>query len=195
LYEGEIPEEQLESVIKEHFEVLLSWVVNYDSYTGQHLCTSSQIAEYIGQQLGLSQFDLTGIALGAEMHDIGKVGIPRSILLKPSKFTPGEKRIMDTHTDLGFCILSHLKTPWDLQQYALSHHEKLDGSGYPNKLKGDEISKNIRIMSIADVVESLTAERPYRKGTTLNAVIDYLYSEEGKYDTEIIKVLEGFVKV
>ena len=187
--------EELERDIKDHFKILLNWIAEYDAYTGQHLYTASQIAEYLGQQLDLSHFDLAGLVVGSQMHDIGKVGIPRSILQKPGRLNAGEKRIMSTHPDLGYCILSHLKTPWNLEQYALMHHERLDGSGYPNKLLAVDIPNNMRILSIADVVESLTAERPYRKGTTLNAVIDYLYSEEGKYDTEIIKILEGFSKV
>jgi HD-GYP domain-containing protein (c-di-GMP phosphodiesterase class II) len=186
---------ELETIIDEHFKVLLNIIDKYDTYTCKHLYTSSQISVYLGTKLDLSHFDLVGLSIGSKVHDIGKVGIPRTILLKPDIFTVNERRIMDTHVDLGYCILSHLKTPWNLEEYALKHHEKLDGSGYPNKLVSEEISQNIRILSIADVVESLTAERPYRRSISLTDAINYLYSEEGKYDTEIIKVLEGFANV
>lgn len=195
VHEGNYSINELEKVIREHFKILLDVIAEYDAYTGKHLYTSAQIAEFLGTQIGLSHFDLAGLVVGSQMHDIGKVGIPKSILLKPGKFTEGERRIMDTHVDLGYCILSHLKTPWDLPQYALMHHEKLDGTGYPNKLVGDEIPLTVRILTVADIVESLTADRPYRQGQTLNEVIDYLYSEEGKYDKSIIKMLEGFANV
>jgi HD-GYP domain-containing protein (c-di-GMP phosphodiesterase class II) len=178
--------------VVEYYETLLAIVATFDAGTELHLNSSAQIAEYLGIALSFSEFELVGLSLGSLMHDIGKIGIDREIITRPSPITADERTIIETHTTIGASIISYIQTPWNLKKYALMHHERLDGTGYPNRLTADQIPTDIRILTIADVTEALTAKRPYRTPWTIQQVLDYLNSHPEWFDVNIVKHLENF---
>ena len=176
----------------EYYETLLSIVATFDAGTELHLNSSEQIAEYLGISMSMQSFDLVGLSLGAMIHDIGKIGIDREIINRAGPITADERKIIETHTTIGASIISYIQTPWDIKKYALMHHERLDGTGYPNGLTADQIPTDIRILTIADVTEALTAERPYRTPWTITEVLDYLYAHPEWFDANVVKHLENF---
>ena len=178
--------------VDNQLDTLLSTVYAFDETTGKHLDSAEVIAGYLADKMCISEFDMVGISLGAMLHDVGKVGINHNIIAKPGPITDAERTIVETHTEIGRSILSHMKTPWNLGDYAYMHHERLDGTGYPRKLLAEQIPLNIRIMSIVDVTDALMADRPYRKGMSLSSVLDYFYENSFQYDINVVKALENY---
>jgi two-component system response regulator RpfG len=133
--------------------------------------------------MGLDENRCTLIELAAPMHDIGKIGIPDNILLKPGKLNHEELAIMKTHTSIGYHILknSHSKYISLGAEIALSHHERFDGGGYPNGLQGKAIPLDARIVAVADVYDALTSERPYKKAWSNQEALEYLVSNKGAH--------------
>lgn len=152
-----------------------------DNETGLHIIRMSKVSAALAKAAGLSDAECDLILNASPMHDIGKLGIPDSVLLKPGKLDNEEWEIMKTHTQIGAEILSGGGT--DLLELArviaLTHHEKWDGSGYPNGLKGDEIPLAGRIVALADVFDALTSERPYKKAWTAEKAIEYIREMSG----------------
>lgn len=175
-----------------HYNTLIKMAQMYDVHTGVHLRSAEKISVHIATQMGLQINDVIGLSLGAVLHDVGKLGVPQDIIRKPGKLTPEERITIEEHAVLGKNILDNLHTPWNLSDYALMHHERLDGSGYPNKLTADDIPTTIRILTIADVLDAITADRPYRERWTYSKGMDYLYSCEGQFDTDILKIAETY---
>lgn len=154
-----------------------------DPETGAHIVRMANYSKIIAEQLGLSAADQQLILETAPMHDVGKVGIPDSILLKPGKLTADEFSVMKQHTRLGYEILagssSNLLTAG--AEIALAHHEKFDGSGYPNGLAGENIPLFARIVAVADVFDALTSERPYKKAWVNEQALAHLREGAGKH--------------
>lgn len=160
----------------------LSRAVEYrDNMTGLHIMMASRISVLIGEKIGLSEYQCELLMNSVPMHDIGKLAIPDSILLKPGKLNEQERKIMEKHTLIGFDLLSVGKS--DLlkmaQTIALTHHEKWDGTGYPNQLKGEDIPLEGRICSIADVFDAITSERPYKKAKSIEEAINEIKNSSG----------------
>ena len=176
----------------EYYTTLLSVVNAFDDKTKLHLNLSEEIAEFLGTSAALPAIDLIGLSLGAMMHDIGKIGIDHELITRPGPITAEERKFVETHTIMGSNILSHITTPWAIGRYALMHHERLDGSGYPNGLTADQIPLEIRILSVADVSEALMANRPYRSPWTHTQVLDYLNEHPEWFDTDIVKYFEKY---
>jgi HD-GYP domain-containing protein (c-di-GMP phosphodiesterase class II) len=116
----------------------------------------------VGQLLGRDESQLTAIQLGAYLHDVGKVRVPHEILNKPGRLTDQEFEIIKLHPVWGIELLATVEFPWDIKPMIRSHHEKYDGTGYPDRLKGDEIPLNAQIVCISDVYDALTTTRSYR---------------------------------
>ena len=165
-----------------------------DPDTGSHIKRMSCYSKHIANQLGFSLTEQELILKAAPMHDIGKVGIPDAILLKPEKLTDSEFFTMKEHTQIGYEILagssSHLMQVG--AQIALSHHEKYDGSGYPKGLKAEEISIYGRIIAIADVFDALTSLRPYKNAWSIEEAKAYVKDNSGKHFDPIC--VEAFLK-
>lgn len=154
-----------------------------DTDTGNHVLRMAKYSYLIAEKLGLSQEHCKLIELAAPMHDIGKIGIPDHILLKPGKLEPAEMDIMKTHSQIGYQILHGSPSKYlNLgAEIALGHHEKFDGSGYPNGTSGEAISIEARIVAVADVFDALTSERPYKKKWTNEEAIQFMHANSGTH--------------
>jgi response regulator RpfG family c-di-GMP phosphodiesterase len=161
--------------------IRLSRAAEYrDPETGAHIERMARYSVLIAEVIGFSPEELESILLAAPMHDVGKVGIPDMILLKPGRLTPEEFSVMKEHAKLGFDILKGSVSPLVklAAEIALSHHEKFDGSGYPNGLVGEAIPLAGRIVAVADVFDALTSARPYKEPWPVEKALDFL--KEGK---------------
>lgn len=154
-----------------------------DNETGLHIIRMSKMAALIAGQAGMSDEECDLLLNAAPMHDIGKIGIPDHILLKPGKFEPEEWEIMKTHAQIGADILSGDDSPLlnMASVIALTHHEKWDGSGYPNGLKGEKIPLVGRITALADVFDALTSERPYKKEWPVEEAVSWIKEQSGQH--------------
>jgi putative two-component system response regulator len=167
-----------------------------DSYTEGHTKRVSDLSMQLGKKLKLHNQDLEALLYGGVLHDVGKIGVPSSILNKAGPLDQDEWEIMKNHTDIGYRICLPLK---DLLGPALDivrhHHEKLCGSGYPDGLKGEKITMPARIMAVVDIFDALTTDRPYRKAMSISDAIDVLRKEagEGKLDEIVVEALVELV--
>lgn len=153
-----------------------------DEETGNHILRMSRYARLIAEELGLSAMECDEIEVASPMHDIGKIGIPDLVLLKPGQHTPEEREIMRRHPLIGHEILDGSPSRY-LQVgaiIALGHHERFDGTGYPHKLTGDAIPLQARIVAVADVFDALTSKRPYKGAWPFEDALKYLRSESGR---------------
>ncbi len=158
-----------------------------DPYTAGHQRRVADLAVKIAEKLGLDAERIHGIHLGGMIHDIGKIGIPAEILSKPSKLSAAEFRLIQNHAELGYNILKEVKFPWPIAEMAYQHHERIDGSGYPNGLKGEAILLEARIIAVADTVESMTSYRPYRPALGMQPAIDEIQQKRGIiYDADVV---------
>jgi len=162
-----------------------------DNETGLHIVRMSKTTVCIAEEIGMNGSQLELLLNASPMHDVGKIGIPDRILLKPGKLTADEWEVMKTHATIGAELLSgHNSELLDTARViALTHHEKWDGSGYPEGLKGNEIPIEGRIVAIADVFDALTSKRPYKEPWTIDASLDYIRTQSGKhFDPDLVDV-------
>ena len=154
-----------------------------DSDTGNHIFRMARFSRLIADDIGLSRDEAEAIELAAPLHDIGKIGIPDQILLKPARLTEAEAREMRAHPQIGYEILKDSPSTYLRMGalIALGHHEKFDGSGYPHGLVGDHIPLPARIVAVADVFDALTSIRPYKKAWTSAEAFDYLQAQSGTH--------------
>jgi HD-GYP domain-containing protein (c-di-GMP phosphodiesterase class II) len=149
------------------------------------------VAEYaagIGTSLGLPGHTVRGLRVMGQMIDVGMLQIPREILWRPGTLTSSEFELVKTHAERGYEILRRVEFPWAVAETVRQHHERLDGSGYPRGLKGDEILLEARIVAVADAVEAMLAQRPHRPALSLAACIEELQSQAGRrYDARVVK--------
>jgi putative two-component system response regulator len=163
-----------------------------DQYTQGHVERVSKLAITLGEKMGLSEREMEALRYGGVLHDIGKITVPGEILNKPSPLSPEERKVMESHPVAGYNICLPLKKNLG---YALEvirhHHEKLDGSGYPDGLKNEEISPAARIMAVVDIYDALVTDRPYREGMPLEKAIDILKQEanNNKLDKVVVSHL------
>lgn len=158
-----------------------------DPYTAGHEVRVARIAAAIGRELGLSEFDCEGLRLTGELHDVGKITCPTEILSKPGRLTSLEFDMIKAHAEQGYQILKDLEFDWPVADIVRQHHERLDGTGYPRGLKGDQIRLEARIIAVADVVEAIASHRPYRPALPLAVALEELRSNrEVKYDADVV---------
>lgn len=150
-----------------------------DPYTAGHQRRVSDVAVDIATRLGLSAHEIKGIALAAAIHDIGKVAIPAEILSRPGKLTQPEMELVRTHAEVGYNILRDIVFPWPVAEMVRQHHERIDGSGYPHGLRADEILLGSQVIAVADVVEAMSAHRPYRPSLGVQHALDYVEAGRG----------------
>jgi PAS domain S-box-containing protein len=167
-------------------QVMVSAVEMRDPYTSGHQLRSANLACAIATEMGLPQEKMDGIRMAGSIHDIGKLSIPAEILSKPTKLTNIEFSLIKEHSRSGYEMLKDVESPWPLAQIVYQHHERMDGSGYPRNLKGDEILIEARIMAVADVVEAMASHRPYRPGLGMDAALAEIEKNRGiLYDNTV----------
>jgi len=160
-----------------------------DEYTAGHTDRVSKLAEAIAREMGWTERQVENLLMGCTLHDVGKLGIPDSVLNKPGKLTDDERAMMLDHPRLGFNIIQGIDFFKPAIPYILSHHESYDGSGYPEGLRGDEIPIEGRVLAVADTFDAIVTDRPYRKGAGIDAAADELLKYRGvQFDPEIVDV-------
>lgn len=189
----------LSGVEKAHFETLecLALAAEFkDPETGNHIARISKYSELLARKLNLTEEEIRNISRASLMHDIGKVGVPDSILLKPGKLTPAEFDLVKQHTVIGAQILSKSDAPLLklASEIAISHHEKWNGKGYPHGLSGTDIPLSGRIVAIVDIFDALTHHRPYKEPYSLQVAREILVRERGdSLDPDLLdSFLDGY---
>jgi PAS domain S-box-containing protein len=143
-----------------------------DPYTAGHQRRVADLARAIATEMNLTSDQIDGVRMASTIHDIGKISIPSEILTKPTKLSDLEFNLIKTHPASGYNILKDIEFPWPIAQIVLEHHERIDGSGYPNGLKGEQILLESKIIAIADVVEAISSHRPYRPAHGIEVALD-----------------------
>jgi PAS domain S-box-containing protein len=167
-------------------QVMVSAIEARDPYTAGHQIRSADLARAIAAQMGLPREKIEGLRMAGSIHDIGKLSIPAEILSKPSKLTNLEFSLIMEHAQMGSEMLKDVESPWPLAEIIYQHHERMDGSGYPRNLKGDEILMEARILGVADVVESMASHRPYRPSLGIEAALEEIAKNRGTlYDDAV----------
>jgi PAS domain S-box-containing protein/putative nucleotidyltransferase with HDIG domain len=160
-----------------------------DPFTAGHQRRVAELSSRIAEEMNYNKDGIRGIRLAALVHDIGKIHVPTEILSKPGQLTDVEFDIIKTHSQAGYDIIKSIEFPWPIATIVLQHHERLDGSGYPLSLKENEILKEAKIMAVADVVESISSDRPYRPALGIDVALDEISGKKGiLYDPEAAEI-------
>lgn len=158
-----------------------------DPYTAGHQRNVTKLSSAIAAEMKLDEDRSRGLWLAAMIHDIGKIGVPADILTKPARLTPPERSLVETHVLVGYDILKDMEFPWPIARMVLEHHERVNGSGYPNRLTGDQMLVESKIIAVADVVEAIAMHRPYRAARGQEAALAEIKKNRGiLYDSEVV---------
>ena len=180
---------RLRKTMTTSIQVMVSAVEARDPYTAGHQIRSAELARAIATEMGLPEETIEGIYLAASIHDIGKLSIPAEILSKPTQLSDTEFLLVKEHPLNGYEILKNVETDWPLAEIVYQHHERIDGSGYPRNLKGEEILTEARILAVADVVEATASHRPYRPALGVETALEEISKNRGiLYDPEVADV-------
>jgi PAS domain S-box-containing protein len=171
--------ESLRKAIGTTIQVLVSAVESRDSYTAGHQSRSADLARTIAAEMGLPLDKIEGIRMAGIIHDIGKLSVPAEILSKPTNLTNIEFSLIKEHARCGYGMLKDVESPWPLAEIVYQHHERMNGTGYPRNLKGDEILVESQILAVADVVEAMASHRPYRAALGIEAALEEIEKNKG----------------
>ena len=184
---------KLQKLMEETVNGLVSAMEMRDPYTAGHQKRVAELATKIAGEMGLDKDQVNGIRIASLIHDIGKIHVPSEILSKPGKLTDVEFAIVKSHSKAGYEILKTIEFPWPVAETVLQHHEKLDGSSYPNGLTVDDIIIEAKILCVADVIEAMSTHRPYRPALSIEKALDEIIKNKGiKYDEAAV---EACVKI
>src|SRR6202040_4023876 len=162
-----------------------------DHTTGDHLQRVRVYAMELGKDLGLSPSEMQALQAASVLHDIGKLAVPESIISKPGKLTPEEFEKMKIHPIVGAEIVEQVRFPYPVAPIVHSHHEKWDGSGYPDGISGEAIPIGARILSAVDCLDALSSDRQYRRALPLGKAMDMVAEQSGKsFDPEVVQILK-----
>lgn len=179
--------DQLERNLDEMINVMAQTVEVRDPYTAGHQRRATEIAVAVAREIGLPEDQVKGLQMAGRIHDIGKISIPAEILCKPGRLDDAEVQLIRRHPSIGYEILKHVDFPWPVALIVEQHHEKMDGSGYPRGLLGEEILIEARILSVADVVESISSHRPYRPSLGIQkALLEIAEHRSILYDPRVV---------
>lgn len=178
---------QLESNLEDTIKAITKIVEMRDPYTAGHETRVAELSVAIAKEMGLTDKQVHGINLAGKVHDLGKIQVPAEILSMPRRLTEIEYGLIKCHAQAGYDILKDIDFPWPIAQMVLQHHERMDGSGYPQGLKGEAIMIEARILCVADVVEAMSSHRPYRPGLGIDASLNEIKKGRGTiYDPEVV---------
>jgi putative nucleotidyltransferase with HDIG domain len=172
---------QLRSTLEDIVESLSILTEKRDPYTSGHQKRVSVIAALIAQEMNLSDEEITAIRFAGQLHDIGKIYVPAEFLSKPTRLDEEEMAVIRKHPTIGYDILKFIQFPWPIAKTILQHHERLDGSGYPQGLTEPDILLNAKIIAIADVLEAMSSHRPYRPALGVQKALDEIKKNIGIY--------------
>jgi PAS domain S-box-containing protein len=179
--------ERLHKALGATVRCIAAVVETRDPYTAGHQKKVADLARAIAQEMGLPGDLVDGLRMAAVIHDIGKISVPAEILSKPAKLTDIEFSLIKIHPQSGYDILKDVEFSWPIARMVLEHHERMDGSGYPNALTGDQLLLESRILAVADVVESMASHRPYRPAIGIDAALEEIIKNRASlYDPEAV---------
>jgi putative nucleotidyltransferase with HDIG domain len=169
-------------------EAIVTAVEARDPYTAGHQKRVANLACAIARETGLASDRIEGLRMAALIHDLGKISIPADILSKPNRLSDLEYQLIKAHSESGYNIIKDIDFPFPVARIVSQHHERLDGSGYPRGLKGDEILPEANILGVADVVEAMASHRPYRPGLGIDLALEEIKKNKGVlYDTSAVE--------
>jgi HD-GYP domain-containing protein (c-di-GMP phosphodiesterase class II) len=179
--------EQLRRAVQATIQVLVMAVEMKDPYTAGHQRRMTNMARTMATEMVLPPEKIEGLRMAGVIHDVGKITLPTEILSKPTKLSAIELSLIREHARLGYDILKDVDSPWPLAEIVYQHHERMDGSGYPRGLKGEDILIEARILAVADVVEAMASHRPYRAALGLNVALEEIEKNRGTlYDEAVV---------
>ena len=179
---------QMENMVWGTVQALAQATETRDPYTSGHQNRVARLALAIAEQLGLEEKKIDGIRMSGLVHDIGKIQVPAEILGKPGKLTETEFNLIKVHPQVGYDILKTIEFPFPVARTVLQHHERMDGSGYPFGLKGEQILLEARILAVSDVVEAMASYRPYRPALGIEKALEEILGNKGTlYDADVVK--------
>jgi len=180
-------QDQLSLSLEQTIQVIAETIDQRDPYTAGHQRRVADLCTHIAIELGISQDRIQGLRLAAAIHDLGKIGIPAEILSKPGRLTTTQLNLLREHVQLGYDIIHSVSFPWPIGDIMLQHHERVDGSGYPRGLKGDDLLLEGKILAVADVVEAMSSHRPYRASLGVEPALEDVLQNKGiLYDGEVV---------
>ena len=187
IHEKQQTQERLAAALRSTIEAMSKTMEWRDPYTAGHQRRVALISMAIARKLGWPEEDIQALYMAAMVHDIGKVAVPAEILTKPTHLTTLEMQMVQGHVEAGYQILKDIPFPWPIAEMVHQHHERLDGTGYPNGLKGDQICKQARVLAVADTIEAMATHRPYRSAKGLVAAMEEIRAEAGtKLDSKVV---------
>jgi len=172
---------RLEKMLKEVIKAMSLAIESRDPYTAGHQLRVMDLAMAIAAKLNFSVQSIEYLGMAAIIHDIGKISVPPEILSKPTKLTPAEFNVMQNHPKTGYKILKEISFPYPLAKIIYQHHERIDGSGYPQGLSGDQIQIEARILAVADVTEAIASHRPYRPSLGIDVALEEISKHKGVF--------------
>ena len=179
--------QNLKKVMDSTIQAIAMTVEKRDPYTSGHQMRVAALTRAIAKTIKLTEDQVEGAYMAASLHDIGKISLPAEILSKPIKLTEIEISLIQAHAQSGYDILKGIEFPWPIADIIIQHHERLDGSGYPRGLAGDDISIEARIIGVADVVETMASHRPYRPSMGIEKALEEITRNSGiLYDADVV---------
>jgi putative nucleotidyltransferase with HDIG domain len=177
---------QLENAMNGIVRAIAHTVETRDPYTAGHQRRVADLAAAIAAEVGFERDKVEAVRVAALIHDLGKISVPAEILSKPSRLTVNEFNLIKEHPQVGYDILKDIEFPWEIATMVYQHHEKLDGSGYPLGVAGDDLLPESRVLTVADIVEAMASHRPYRPGLGIDIALGEIDKNKGKlYDPDV----------
>lgn len=184
-------EKRLRKTLKATIQAIANTIEKRDPYTFGHVNRVAQLSLEIAKEMGMSKDFLRGLEMGSLIHDIGKIYIPAEILNRPGKLSDNEMGMIKTHSEVGFDIVKDIDFPWPIKEMIRQHHERLDGSGYPDGLMDKEILPEAKIIAVADVMEAMSSHRPYRPALDPELALGELSGNKNtRYDAEVVDICD-----
>jgi PAS domain S-box-containing protein len=179
--------EKLRKALAGTIQAMALTVETRDAYTAGHQRRVTDLARSIAQEMGMNENDVDGLRMAGVIHDLGKISVPGEILNKPGKLTKLEFDLIKIHPQTGFDILKNITFQWPIAQMVLQQHERLDGSGYPHGLRGEDILQEAKILAVSDVVEAMSSHRPYRATLGIDMALEEITANKNiLYDADIV---------
>lgn len=177
--------------IEEFTGVLVKLVEMKDRYTAEHQKRVARLAEAIARQMEFPEKDINGIKIASLIHDVGKMAVPAELLARPARLSNVERKLVMAHVKAGYNLVKDVEFSWPVATMILQHHEKMDGSGYPYGLRGDEILVQSQVIAVADVVDAMTHSHPYRVAFTIEQAMEEITTSKGfLYHKDVVEAFE-----